>query len=46
MENEDLTRLHHMLDSVNAILSFVKGENRSSLDTIDYFFLVSCENWK
>jgi uncharacterized protein with HEPN domain len=33
MENKDLTRLHHMLDSVNAILSFVKGENRNSLDT-------------
>jgi uncharacterized protein with HEPN domain len=32
MENKDLVRLKHMLDSAEAILSFVKGKRRSSLD--------------
>jgi uncharacterized protein with HEPN domain len=32
MENRDLSRLRHMLDSAKAILSFVKGKRRSSLD--------------
>ena len=32
MENKDLPRLKHMLDSTEAILSFVKGKRRSSLD--------------
>ena len=33
MDNKDLTRLRHMLDSVNAILSFVEGKDRASLDS-------------
>ena len=33
MENRDLVRLKHMLDSVEAILSFAKGKRRTSLDT-------------
>jgi uncharacterized protein with HEPN domain len=32
MENEDLVRLKHMLDSTNAILSFTKSKRRASLD--------------
>lgn len=32
MEAKDLARLKHMLDSVNAILSFIKGKRRASLD--------------
>jgi uncharacterized protein with HEPN domain len=32
MENRDLIRLKHMLDSVEAILSFTKGKRRTSLD--------------
>lgn len=32
MENKDLVRLRHMLDSVEAILSFTKGRRRASLD--------------
>lgn len=38
MENKDLVRLLHMLDSVEAILSFAKGKRRSSLDN-DRLFL-------
>ena len=33
MKNEDLVRLHHMLDSSKAILSFLKGRKRRGLDT-------------
>lgn len=33
MQNKDLVRLRHMLDSTSAILSFLKGEKRASLDT-------------
>ncbi len=32
MENKDLARLKHMLDSVEAILSFAKGKRKASLD--------------
>ncbi|MBS0620972.1 MAG: DUF86 domain-containing protein [Verrucomicrobia bacterium] len=32
MENKDLARLKHMLDSAEAILSFTKGKRRASLD--------------
>lgn len=32
MENKDLVRLKHMLDSTQAILSFSKGKRRASLD--------------
>lgn len=32
MEDRDLVRLKHMLDSTEAILSFVKGKRRASLD--------------
>ena len=32
MENKDLARLKHMLDSTNAILFFAKGKQRASLD--------------
>lgn len=32
MENKDLARLKHMLDSTEAILSFAKGRRRISLD--------------
>lgn len=32
MINKDLIRLKHMLDSTNAILSFIKGKRRSNLD--------------
>lgn len=32
MENKDLARFKHMLDSTQAILSFVKGKRRTSLD--------------
>lgn len=32
MENKDLARLKHMLDSTEAILSFAKGRQRASLD--------------
>lgn len=32
MENKDLVRLKHMLDSTEAILSFAKRKQRSSLD--------------
>ncbi|NGX37623.1 MAG: hypothetical protein K1000chlam2_00780 [Chlamydiae bacterium] len=32
MENKDLVRLKHMLDSTEAILSFTKGKRRASLD--------------
>ncbi len=32
MENKDLVRLNHMLDSTQAILSFTKGKRRTSLD--------------
>ncbi len=38
MENKDLVRLLHMLDSVEAILSFAKGKRRGSLDK-DRLFL-------
>ncbi len=38
MENKDLFRLKHMLDSVSAVLSFFKGRRRCSLDK-DRFFL-------
>ena len=33
MVDKDLTRLQHMLDSTNAILSFIKGKSRKNLDT-------------
>ena len=33
MENNDLVRLKHMLDSAQAILSFLKGKKRASLDS-------------
>ena len=32
MENKDLARLQHMLDSTEAILTFTKGKRRASLD--------------
>jgi uncharacterized protein with HEPN domain len=32
MENKDLVRFKHMLDSVQAILSFADGRKRSDLD--------------
>lgn len=32
MENKDLARLKHMLDSTEAILAFAKGKQRTSLD--------------
>lgn len=32
MENRDLVRAKHMLDSVQAILSFAQGRKRSDLD--------------
>jgi uncharacterized protein with HEPN domain len=32
MENKDIARLKHMLDSVEAILSFAKGKRKASLD--------------
>lgn len=32
MENKDLARLKHMLDSTEAILVFAKGKQRTSLD--------------
>ncbi len=32
MENKDLARLKHMLDSTQAILTFAKGKQRASLD--------------
>jgi len=32
MESKDLARLKHMLDSVEAIRSFVRGKRRASLD--------------
>jgi uncharacterized protein with HEPN domain len=32
MANKDLVRLKHMLDSTKAILSFIKGKRRASLD--------------
>ncbi|MBS0625496.1 MAG: DUF86 domain-containing protein [Verrucomicrobia bacterium] len=32
MENKDLVRLKHMLDSTEAILVFSKGKRRASLD--------------
>ena len=32
MVDKDLIRLKHMLDSTKAILSFVEGKNRESLD--------------
>lgn len=38
MENKDLVRLKHMLDSGEAILSFSKGKRRASLDN-DRLFL-------
>ncbi len=33
MENKDLVRFRHMLDSLNAILRFVKGRTRRHLNT-------------
>ena len=33
MVDKDLARLQHMLDSTNAILSFIEGKNRENLDT-------------
>lgn len=33
MENKDLSRLKHMLDSTEAILSFAKGKRKTSLDS-------------
>src|SRR3990167_4611327 len=38
MENKDFIRLKHMIDSVEAIFSFVKGRRRASLDS-DRLFL-------
>ena len=32
MVDKDLARLKHMLDSTNAILSFIEGKNRENLD--------------
>ncbi len=32
MESKDLARLKHMLDSTKAILTFIKGKRRASLD--------------
>ena len=32
MDSKDLARLKHMLDSTKAILSFIKGKRRASLD--------------
>ena len=33
MKSKDLIRLRHMLDSTQAILGFLKGKQRSDLDT-------------
>jgi uncharacterized protein with HEPN domain len=33
MENKDLVRLKHMLDSAQAIISFAKNRTRKDLDT-------------
>jgi len=33
MENKDLVRLEHMLDSARAIQAYIKGKRRGSLDT-------------
>lgn len=33
MENKDLVRLKHVLDSAHAILDFTKGKKRANLDT-------------
>lgn len=33
MVDKDLARLQHMLDSTNAILSFIEGKNRESLES-------------
>jgi len=38
MESKDLVRLKHMLDSTQAILTFAKGRQRTSLDK-DRLFL-------
>lgn len=36
MVSKDLVRLKHMLDSTEAILSFIKGKRRESLVKIDF----------
>ena len=41
MESKDLARLRHMLDSVEAILSFIKGKRRASLDK-NRHYLADC----
>jgi uncharacterized protein with HEPN domain len=33
MSDKDVARIQHMLDSTNAIASFIKGKNRKCLDT-------------
>lgn len=33
MDEKDLVRFQHMLDSANAILAFTKGKTRKSLDS-------------
>lgn len=33
MQNDDLTRLHHMLDAAREAESFIRGKTRNSLDT-------------
>lgn len=33
MVDRDLVRLQHMLDSTNAVLSFIEGKKREHLDT-------------
>lgn len=33
MDDKDLVRLRHMLDSTNAIASFIEGKDRRSIDT-------------
>lgn len=33
MQNDDLTRLRHMLDAVREAESFIRGKTRNSLDT-------------
>ena len=33
MVNKDFVRIKHMLDSVKAILMFIKDKNRTDLDT-------------
>ncbi len=38
MENKDLVRLKHMLDSSHAILEFTKGKKRTSLNTSRLLF--------